>query len=115
MVKKRVPSPHVYPLPNAPFAGFYFNLPRDSEIKAIIDEALDALKENRFAGILVPKEKTPKTYIRKYGITNLFKMDLRGNYRLTYTLIGLDEGVCPHIIEVMPHPEYVKRFGYKRR
>ncbi len=115
MVKKRIPSPHVYPLPNAPFASFYFNLSEDSEIKAIIDEALDALKENRYAGILVPKEKTPKTYIRKYGITNLYKMDLRGNYRLTYTLIGLDEGVCPHIMEVMPHREYAKRFGYKRR
>jgi len=40
-------------------------------------------------------------------------MNLKGNYRLTYTLIGLDEGVCPHVIEVMTHPEYLKRFDYK--
>jgi len=115
MVKKREPSTHVYALPGAPFAGFYLNLPENSELKVIIDEALDALKENKFAGILVPKKKIPKIYIREYCITNLYKMNLRRNYRLTYVLIGLDEGVCPHIIEVMTHSEYLKRFGYKGR
>jgi len=115
MVEKREPSPHVYPLPGAPFADFYFNLPNNSELKVIINEALDALKENKFAGILVAKKKIPKTYKQKYGITNLYKLNLRKNYRLTYILIGLNEGVCPHIIEVMTHPEYLKRFGYKGR
>jgi len=115
MVKKHEPPPYVYALPGAPFTDFYSSLPKDSELKAIVDEALDALKENIFAGILVAKNKIPKTYVRKYGITNLYKMNLRGNYRLTYTLIGLKEGVCPHVIEVMTHPKYLERFGYKGR
>ena len=115
MPKKREPSSHVYALPGAPFADFYLNLQEDSELKEIVDEALDALKENRRAGITVGKKKIPKIYLQKYGITNLYKMNLKGNYRLTYTLIGLDEGVCPHVIEVMTHPEYLKRFGYKGR
>ena len=109
------PSPHVYALPNAPFSDFYVNLSRDSELKAIADEALDALKEDKFAGTAIPKERIPKTYLREYGVTNLYKMNLRKNYRLTYTLIGSKEGVCPHVIEVMTHREYLKRFGYKVR
>jgi len=115
MVKKREPSPHVYPLPSAPFMDFYLDLPQDSDLKAIVDEALDALKEDKRAGIIVAKNKIPRIYVQKYGITNLYKMNLRKNYRLTYTLISLDEGVCPHVIEVMTHSEYLKRFGYKRR
>ena len=94
---------------------FYLNLPQDSDLKAIVDEALDALKEDKLAGIIVAKNKIPKIYIQEYGITNLFKMNLGRNYRLTYTLIGLDEGVCPHVIEVMTHSEYLKQFGYKRK
>jgi len=116
MVKKREPSPHVYPLPSAPFLKFYRNLPEDSVLKEIIGEALDALKENRLAGIAVEKKKIPRTYTRKYGINSgLYKMNLRGNYRLTYVLITVSEGICPHIIEVMTHSGYDKRFGYRRR
>ena len=114
MVKKREPSPHVYPLPGAPFIDFYFNLSQDSELKEIIDESLDTLKEDKYAGRLVAKDKTPKVYIQQFGITNLYKMNLRMNYRLIYTLIAKEEGVCPHIIEVITHSEYLKRFGYKR-
>ena len=94
---------------------FYLNLPQGSDLKAIVDEALDALKEDKFAGIIVAKKKIPRIYIQKYGITNFYKMNLRRNYRLTYTLISLDKGVCPHVIEVMTHSEYLKRFGYKGR
>lgn len=116
MVKKREPSPHVYPLPSAPFLDFYCNLSEKSELKTIVDEALDALKEDRLAGVVVEKKKIPKIYTRKYGIkTGLYKMNLRRNYRLIYTLITLDEGICPHVIEVMTHPKYLKRFGYKGR
>jgi len=57
MVKKREPSPHVHAFPNAPFTDFYLNLPPDSELKTIIEEALDVLKENKFAGIIVAKKK----------------------------------------------------------
>ena len=81
----------------------------------MVDEALDALMENRCAGTILQKKKIPKIYIQKYGIDNLYKMNLSGNHRLIYTLIALDEGVCPHIIEVMTHQEYNERFGYKRK
>jgi len=112
---RREPSPHVYALEGAPFADFYRGLEENCELKEIVDEGLDALKENKFAGTIIGKKKIPRVYIREYGIANLYKMNLRQNYRLTYTLIGLPEGVCPHIIEVMTYPEYRRRFGYRKR
>ena len=45
MIKRHEPSPHVFPLPGAPFMDFYLSLPQDSELKAIVDEALETLKE----------------------------------------------------------------------
>jgi hypothetical protein len=113
MVKKRIPSSHVYPLFGAPFMPFWNSLSCNCELRDIIDEGLVALKEDRCAGIPIKKDKIPDDY-QRFGISNLYKMNLRKNYRLTYTLITLDEGICPHIIEVMTHPEYLRRFGYTR-
>lgn len=92
MIKKLEPSSHDFPLSGAPFMDFYLSLPQDFELGAIVDEALDVLKENEIAGIIVGKKKISRIYIRKYGITNLCNMNLRRNWRLTYTPIGLDKG-----------------------
>jgi len=93
---------------------FWASLAEDSELRQIVDEGLDALKENMLTGIAVPKNKIPKVYVQQFGVTNLYKMNLRRNYRLIYSLIARDEGVCPHVIEVMTHDEYMRRFGYER-
>ena len=113
MGKIRKSSPHVYPLPKAPFIDFWQNLPNNSELRDIVEEALEALKEDMCAGTPVEKRKIPKAY-NQFGLSNLYKMNLRKNYRLIYTLIARDEGVCPHVIEVLSHPEYLRRFGYKK-
>jgi hypothetical protein len=112
-VKKRIPSPHVYPLPGAPFMRFWNDLSSNCELREIINEALEALREDRCAGIPVGKNKMPRQY-RQFGIDNLYKMNLRENWRLVYTLIARNEGVCPHVIEVMAHTEYLRRFGYRK-
>jgi len=113
MGKTRVPSPHVYPLPGAPFMSFWNDLPYDCELRDIVNEGLKSLKEDRCAGTQIEKDKFPKAY-REFGLSNLYKLNLKKNFRLTYTLIATDEGICPHVIEVMSHPEYLRRFGYKR-
>jgi hypothetical protein len=64
------------------------------------------------AGDKVEKKKLPKAYVREYGITNLFRLDLDRNYRLAYTIVaeGMLKIVC--ILEVMDHKTYNERFGY---
>ena len=54
MGKKRVPSPHIYPFPRAPFMILWQKLP-NCELRNIIDEGLVALKEDRCAGNPIEK------------------------------------------------------------
>jgi len=44
------------------------------------------LKANVSTGIPIPKKLWPKLYVKKYGINNLYKIDIRGGKRLTYRL-----------------------------
>jgi len=94
------------------FSEFYSNLDKNSYLYRIIKNGLDVLRENMVAGEKVEKRKWPKMYVRKYGIRNLFKLDLDRNYRLTYTIIadGRRKIVC--VLEVMDHKTYNRRFGY---
>jgi len=93
-------------------ADFISSLERDSYLHQIVDKALDVLKENMFAGQLIEKKKFPKTYIQKYGITNLYKYNLDKSHRLTYTLVADVSGVAVVVLEILDHKEYEKRFGY---
>ena len=44
------------------------------------------LKENPFAGDQVKKGQMPDYYIQKYGITNLWRIELSNYWRLIYTI-----------------------------
>ena len=94
------------------FAEFYSGLDGESYLYKIIKNGLDVLRENIEAGEKVEKRKWPRIYVGRYGIRNLFRLDLDRNYRLTYTIIadGLKKVVC--VLEVMDHKTYNRRFGY---
>ncbi len=91
---------------------FISSFESDSYLNQIVDKALDVLKENMFAGQLIEKKKFPKTYVQKYGITNLYKYNLDKAHRLTYTLAADASGIAVVVLEIMDHKEYEKRFGY---
>lgn len=80
---------------------------------AIINNGLDKLKENMFAGQKIEKKKFPKYYIQKYQINNLHKLNLDSRTRLTYTLVAEKSGVAVIVLEVLSHKKYNKRFGCK--
>lgn len=94
------------------FAEFYYGLDKKSYLYRIIKRGLDVLRENIEAGEKVEKRKWPKMYVRKYGITNLFRLDLDRNYRLTYTIIADGSKKIACVLEVMDHKTYNRRFGY---
>jgi len=93
-------------------ADFVSSVRSDSHLRQIVDEALDVLKENMFAGQLIEKKKFPKIYVQKYGITNLYKYNLDRSTRLTYTIVGDESGLAVVVLEILNHKEYEKRFGY---
>ncbi len=50
--------------------------------------AFKLLKINPFAGIQIKKSTIPKKYVNKYDVTNLWKFDLAGFWRIIYTVRG---------------------------
>lgn len=89
--------------------------PDDKRLKWI-EEMEDVLKENMYAGDLVKKKQMPPFYVKCYGVNNLYRYDHCEGYRSCYTIFtegGL--GKCPHILDLMSHDEYDKRFSYRKK
>lgn len=95
------------------FKAFLLELNIESDLYKIIKKGMGDLGNDMLVGEKVEKKKWPQIYVRKYGITSLFKLNLDRDYRLTYTIIaeGMKKIIC--IIEVMNHKEYNRRFGYR--
>jgi hypothetical protein len=94
------------------FEKFYRSLNLKSELKRYIDEAMDSLKEKHTIGDKIEKQLWPKEYIKKYGINNLNRYSIGSNWRMIYTIISDGKDITCAILEVLPHKEYDKRFGY---
>lgn len=67
-----------------------------------------------FAGRNVPKALIPRKF-RDMGITNLFRNDLPGGWRLLHTVmeVGGDQAVLE--LAALSHPDYDALFGYEGR
>jgi len=76
-------------------------------------KAIERLKENVFCGERIKKERIPKVYIKKYGISNLFWYQLPGAWRLVYSVEANNEEILAVIIEYFDHKDYERRFGYR--
>lgn len=51
----------------------------------------------------------------KYEINNLWDINLVDYWRMLYTLRGDRVEVICLILEYMSHPEYDKKFGYRKK
>ena len=51
-----------------------------------IDSKIMVLKANYDYGTEIPKRLVPRKYLEEYNVTNLWKVDLSGYWRLLYTL-----------------------------
>ena len=88
---------------------------RSSEARYLLDileKGLAKLMASPEAGKHVPKRLIPKEYIVKYGITNLWKLNLDSYWRLIYTLEGNRVKLYAIVLEVLDHREYDRKFGY---
>lgn len=94
------------------FRKFFNRLPENESRKKELIETFKILKENCLRGDRIPYELWPRSYIKKYNITNLWRLPLRSGWRLIYTIIGEDNDFIVCVLEVFSHSEYEKRFGY---
>lgn len=88
-----------------------------------IDDKITMLKKNYDFGIHIPKDRIGQKYIIQYEVTNLWKVNLSGGWRMIYTIkqpqrdnteveiltIWLD------VLDIISHEDYDKIFKYKGR
>lgn len=89
-------------------------LNENNDLKRQIKRAIQDIQLNAFCSIPVPKRLIPKEYIKKYGITNLWKYDLPDGWRLLYTITTPNKiEIISIILEWLSHPDYERKFHYK--
>ena len=83
-----------------------------TKLLGLILNATKELEKDRESGKKIARRLWPHEYVRKYGITNLWKYNLDSYWRLTYTINGNEVEMFLIYLEFMPHPEYERKFGY---
>ncbi len=88
-----------------------------------IDSKIGRLKENFDCGTQIPKKLFPLKYLTEYQVTNLWKMDLSGFWRMIYTIkqpqrnqaeIGVLD-IWLDVLDIIDHKKYDKIFGYRKK
>lgn len=80
-----------------------------------LDKKVDLIKLDPHYGDPMAKKLIPEEYKVKYGVTNLFHVELSNFWRMLYTLTN-DENeieIIAFVLEILDHEQYNKRFGYK--
>jgi hypothetical protein len=92
---------------------------RTSEVK--IFEAFrkkkELVKANHHYGQPIAKTKIPQKYKAKYGITNLFWVELPHYWRFLYSLTDGDSEIeiIAFVLDIVDHKKYDKLFRYKKK
>lgn len=79
-------------------------------------QKVELLKENIHYGQPIAKKLIPAEYKTKYGITNLFRVELPYFWRMLYTLTAGSSGIeiIVLVLDIIDHKKYDKKFGYKK-
>ena len=80
----------------------------------LIKKGIELLKQDYKYGEHISKknQKAYFYYIKKYGITNLWKLNASKDWRIIYTVQGNEVEVISIILESLSHKEYERKFGY---
>ncbi len=87
----------------------------EKSILNAIKQKIELIKNNPHYGNPVSKKLIPKEYSVKYGITNLFRVELPNFWRMLYTLREGESKVeiVSFVLDIIDHKDYNKKFGYK--
>lgn len=76
-----------------------------------INQKKEFIKQNPFYGDNIKKELIPK----KYNVTNLWRVELTGYWRMLYTIKGDQIEIICFILDMINHDKYNQLFRYKKR
>lgn len=81
-----------------------------------LSKKVELIKSDPHYGDPVAKKLIPREYHDKYGVTNLFRVELPNFWRMLYTLTNDDSEIriIGFILDIMNHKRYNEKFGYSR-
>jgi len=87
----------------------------DRTILNAINKKVELIKSNPHYGKPVSKKSIPQEYKDRYGIKNLFRVELPNYWRMLYTLTDGESEIeiIAFVLDLIDHPAYDKKFGYK--
>ena len=82
-----------------------------------LNQKIGLIKMNHHYGEPIKKRLIPKDYVVKYGVTNLFWVELPNYWRMLYTLTDGESEIeiIAFILDIIDHERYDKKFGYKKK
>ncbi len=79
----------------------------------ILEKGISKLAANSQAGKKIQKRLWPREYVQKFGVTNLWKINLDSYWRLIYTLRGDSAEIISFVLDYLDHRDYDQKFGYR--
>ena len=82
-----------------------------------VNKKSELIKVNPHYGNPISKKLIPREYKEKYGVTNLFRVELPNRWRMLYSLTDSETKIkiIAFVLDIVDHPNYDKKFGYKKR
>ncbi|MFH0817691.1 MAG: hypothetical protein V1909_03590 [Candidatus Micrarchaeota archaeon] len=82
-----------------------------------INKKVELIKANPQYGDPIAKNLIPKVYVLKYGVNNLFRVELPNYWRMLYTLTDGESEIeiIAFVLDFIDHKVYDKKFGYRKR
>ena len=88
-----------------------------------VEDKIAILKRDYDFGIHIPKDRIGRKYIIEYGVTNLWKVNLSGGWRMIYTLKQPQRenteveilSIWLDVLDIISHEDYDRIFGYHSR
>ncbi len=80
-----------------------------------VNNKIELIKANFHYGDPIAKKLIPQEYKSKYGVTNLFRVELPNFWRMLYSLVDgeTEIEIIAFVLDLIDHKEYDKKFGYK--
>lgn len=89
----------------------------ENGILKAVNKKVELIKANPHYGNPIAKKLIPEEYKHKYGINNLFRVELPNRWRMLYSLTDSETKIeiIAFVLDIIDHPTYNKKFGYKKK
>ncbi len=92
------------------------NSKNERMILKAINQKIELIKINPHYGNPIAKNQIPEEYKLRYSANNLFRVELPNFWRMLYMLTngGTNFEIIVFVIDIIDHPDYNKKFGYRK-